>query len=308
VLKSRFDARARLPIIGLAACLITTSIALAAPTPAAGQTETAGVTMAGAGGSERVAYGDRVRLSGVVEAGRTVRLEQVRSGEGWQPVAQTTAGTDGRYAFSVRPRQSGSYRAVTESGAATSPRRVTVVARLAGHSRRHVLGSGVVRVTGTLIPRLAGRPVRLERRSRGGWRLVARTRTTAGGRFQARFRPNAAGAYVLRVRFAGDSRHAAGTDTLPRVFVYRAGHASWYGPGFYGNRTACGQTLTAGVRGVAHKYLPCGTRVRFYYRGRTVTATVIDRGPYAAGREWDLAPATKQALGFGSTGTVWSTR
>jgi rare lipoprotein A len=90
--------------------------------------------------------------------------------------------------------------------------------------------------------------------------------------------------------------------------VYRAAHASWYGPGFYGGRTACGGTLTAGVRGVAHKSLPCGTRVRFRYRGRSVVAKVIDRGPYAAGREWDLAPATKRALRFGSTGTVWSTR
>jgi rare lipoprotein A len=35
---------------------------------------------------------------------------------------------------------------------------------------------------------------------------------------------------------------------------------------------------------------------------------VIDRGPYVAGREWDLTGATKRALGFPSTGTVWTTR
>jgi rare lipoprotein A (peptidoglycan hydrolase) len=34
---------------------------------------------------------------------------------------------------------------------------------------------------------------------------------------------------------------------------------------------------------------------------------VIDRGPFVGGREWDLTPATKAKLGFGSTGTVWST-
>jgi rare lipoprotein A (peptidoglycan hydrolase) len=48
--------------------------------------------------------------------------------------------------------------------------------------------------------------------------------------------------------------------------------------------------------------------VTFRYRGRTVTARVIDRGPYAAGREWDLTSALKAKLGFGSTGTVLSTK
>jgi len=35
---------------------------------------------------------------------------------------------------------------------------------------------------------------------------------------------------------------------------------------------------------------------------------VVDRGPYVAGREFDLTYATKEALGFGDTGEVWSTR
>src|SRR6266545_2545909 len=35
--------------------------------------------------------------------------------------------------------------------------------------------------------------------------------------------------------------------------------ASWYGPGFYGNRTACGQLYTPEILGVAHLTLPCGT-------------------------------------------------
>ena len=90
--------------------------------------------------------------------------------------------------------------------------------------------------------------------------------------------------------------------------VYRSSAASWYGPGFYGNRTACGQTLGRGTLGVAHKSLPCGTRVTLRYKGRTVVAPVIDRGPYAGNREWDLTGATKRALGFPSTGSVWSTR
>jgi len=73
--------------------------------------------------------------------------------------------------------------------------------------------------------------------------------------------------------------------------------ASWYGPGFYGNRTACGQTYTPEIVGVAHRTLPCGTLVVIEYRGRTMTVPVIDRGPYVAGRTLDLSHATHLAMG-----------
>lgn len=74
--------------------------------------------------------------------------------------------------------------------------------------------------------------------------------------------------------------------------------ASWYGPGLYGNTTYCGQPLTPGTLGVAHRWRKCGERVRFMYRGRKVTVPVIDRGPHVAGRTWDLTAATRQRLGF----------
>jgi rare lipoprotein A (peptidoglycan hydrolase) len=73
--------------------------------------------------------------------------------------------------------------------------------------------------------------------------------------------------------------------------------ASWYGPGFYGNRTACGQTYTPEIIGVAHRTLPCGTLVVLEYRGHTMTVPVIDRGPYIAGRTLDLSNATHLAMG-----------
>jgi hypothetical protein len=69
--------------------------------------------------------------------------------------------------------------------------------------------------------------------------------------------------------------------------------ASYFGPGLYGNRTACGQTL----QGVAHRTLPCGALVRLAYTGGEVTVPVVDRGPQIAGREFDLTYATKLALG-----------
>jgi rare lipoprotein A len=71
----------------------------------------------------------------------------------------------------------------------------------------------------------------------------------------------------------------------------RSAKATWYGPGLYGNRTACGKRLRRGTLGVAHKSLPCGTSVTFYRSGRFVTVPVIDRGPFRRGVAWDLTAA-----------------
>jgi rare lipoprotein A (peptidoglycan hydrolase) len=86
--------------------------------------------------------------------------------------------------------------------------------------------------------------------------------------------------------------------------TWRYGGASWYGPGLWGNKTACGQTLRPGTLGVAHKKLPCGTTVKFVYHGRSVVTQVIDRGPYVQGRAWDLTKAASDALGFEGVGRV----
>lgn len=74
--------------------------------------------------------------------------------------------------------------------------------------------------------------------------------------------------------------------------------ATWYGPGLYGNQTACGLTLQPETLGVAHRNLPCGTAVKFVYRGRSLVTRVIDRGPYTHGNAFDLTNAVRLALGF----------
>ena len=81
---------------------------------------------------------------------------------------------------------------------------------------------------------------------------------------------------------------------------------SWYGPGLYGNGTACGQKLTKGLVGVAHRSLPCGTRIEFRNprNGRVVTAEVIDRGPYVSGRTWDLSHGLCDKLNHCYTGAM----
>ncbi|MGH2378713.1 MAG: septal ring lytic transglycosylase RlpA family protein [Candidatus Limnocylindria bacterium] len=73
--------------------------------------------------------------------------------------------------------------------------------------------------------------------------------------------------------------------------------ASWYGPRFYGRTTACGQTYTQEIMGVAHRLLRCGTLIQITSpAGITVTVPVIDRGPYITGRALDLSNATRAAL------------
>jgi hypothetical protein len=80
--------------------------------------------------------------------------------------------------------------------------------------------------------------------------------------------------------------------------------ASWYGPGFWRNETACGKVLKRSTIGVAHKRLPCGTRVTFNKGGRWLRTKVVDRGPYMRGVAWDLTQAAAEALGMEYTESV----
>jgi rare lipoprotein A (peptidoglycan hydrolase) len=73
--------------------------------------------------------------------------------------------------------------------------------------------------------------------------------------------------------------------------------ATWFGPGFYGHATACGQKLTPKLVGVASRTLPCGTLVQIGYRGHQLTVPVLDRGPYGHnGATWDLTSGAARAL------------
>jgi rare lipoprotein A (peptidoglycan hydrolase) len=82
------------------------------------------------------------------------------------------------------------------------------------------------------------------------------------------------------------------------------GNVSWYGPNFYGKRTACGVAMTQELLGVAHRTLPCGTLITFRNpaNGRSLTLPVVDRGPYVSGRQWDLTGGACLAMGHCYTG------
>jgi len=65
---------------------------------------------------------------------------------------------------------------------------------------------------------------------------------------------------------------------------------------FGGEGTACGGYID--TWGTAHKTLPCGTKVRLCTRPtKCLVVTVMDRGPYIAGRDWDLSTASMGYFG-----------
>lgn len=139
----------------------------------------------------------------------------------------------------------------------------------------------------------------------GGVRGVT---TKANGTFALRWVPGRTGSYAVRAYGVHD-RRTTGSKSPGRVLTaYRLAGASYYGPGLYGNGVACGGTLEPGTMGVANKTLPCGTKVKLRYHGRTVTVPVIDRGPYVVGRDYDLTTAVKERLGFPGVGTVMASR
>lgn len=267
----------------------------------------------------RVKSGEKVRLEGrfpVAQARPVDGAEPTRKRDRvtiefqaagkkqWKPVKRTTTRKDGSYSQRVKVRLSGRYRAVSSAGATSAAQRVRARARLELKVGRKNVSSGEkVPIKGQVVPRGSSRKVTVKV---GGKRI--KTKTQRNGSFRVKWAAGGTGAHKVRAKANGDKLASGSRTRTGKVTVYRPALASWYGPGLYGNRTACGQTLTSGTVGVAHKSLPCGTKLKLRYKGNTVPVRVIDRGPYVGSREFDLTYATKQKLGFGSTGTVYSSR
>jgi rare lipoprotein A len=83
-----------------------------------------------------------------------------------------------------------------------------------------------------------------------------------------------------------------------------SGIASWYGPGFHGNRSASGEVYNQNAMTAAHRTLPFGTKVVVtnLNNGRSVVVRINDRGPFIRGRVIDLSAAAARALGVMQTG------
>ena len=165
----------------------------------------------------------------------------------------------------------------------------------------HLVGK-VVRFSGHAEP---GHAVQVEQLGAAGWAPVAKATAAQDGTYRAYWRA----AHIGRFRFRavlGTADGASASTASPEVglTVYKPAMATWYGPGFYGRKTACGLKMSRRLVGVAHKTLPCGTQVSIHFAGKTVTVPVVDRGPFPRGRDWDLTIAAAKQLGFATMDTV----
>jgi rare lipoprotein A len=180
------------------------------------------------------------------------------------------------------------------------PKRVKshVALHLSGHS---VLTGADVTLRGKVRPSGAHR---VKVVFSGPDRRILAVRTESNGTFKVKWDAGDIGNYDVTAYGVHDKKVRGSHSPARHLTSYRLAGASYYGPGLYGNGVACGGTLEPGTLGVANKTLPCGTKVKLRYHGRQITVPVIDRGPYVAGRDYDLTEATKDRLGFPGVGDV----
>jgi rare lipoprotein A len=193
----------------------------------------------------------------------------------------------------------------TQSTLSAQSPQVTVTTRAGTMLRK------LARFRGATAADQAGRTVTIERfdDATQAWAGVATATVAADGTYVARWRTDRAGEHRVRavIGAAGQAVAASATPELA-ITVHRQAMATWFGPGFYGRRTACGQRMSRTLLGVAHKTMKCGTQVAVLYKGRRITVPVVDRGPFRRGTDWDLTAATAQALRFEHTDRVGAVR
>jgi rare lipoprotein A (peptidoglycan hydrolase) len=112
-------------------------------------------------------------------------------------------------------------------------------------------------------------------------------------------------AAAVALAVTAQTRHHEKTGPQPvGSYVALAGSS---GAAAFGRKTACGGVITQDTEGVAHPTLPCGARIFVTFHGRTVLVPVVDRGPYTAGRQFDLTDALARRLGLSGVQEIhWS--
>jgi peptidoglycan lytic transglycosylase len=191
--------------------------------------------------------------------------------------------------------------ATATSAAATAPTGVPSLYTRPGELLGHTL-----RFRGMLPADQAGQTLQVQRQeANGSWTQTATAVVAADGSFLARWRTDEIGSFTVRALVAGAQAQTADAATpTTSVTIYRPARATWFGPGFYGKHTACGQVMSHALLGVAHRTLPCGTPVAVFYGGKSITVPVIDRGPFANGARYDLTSGVAQLLGMTQTSTI----
>jgi rare lipoprotein A (peptidoglycan hydrolase) len=87
-------------------------------------------------------------------------------------------------------------------------------------------------------------------------------------------------------------------SVVPQSAPTAPGHltiASWYGPGFKGQRTSSGETFQENRLTAASRTLPMESQIRVtnLNNGRSVVVRINDRGPYVHGRGIDLSEGAR---------------
>jgi hypothetical protein len=164
-----------------------------------------------------------------------------------------------------------------------------------------------ITVHGVLSPASVNAQIIINRKLDGTWQQV-QALAVSGSTFSFRVHTGAGSHRLILQAFAVPTPDVAsppvGVSSPATAFIIgkTPPHglypvlASYYY--LYGNRTACGQTLTPTTLGVANRTLPCGTKVTIFYHGRALVVPVIDRGPYVYSRSFDLTGGTASALGI----------
>jgi rare lipoprotein A len=90
-----------------------------------------------------------------------------------------------------------------------------------------------------------------------------------------------------------------------RIGTTATGTASWYGPGYHGKRTACGDRFDQDALTAAHGTYPCHTRVKvtLLSTGKSVVLTINDLFPNHNGRLIDVSRGAARQIGLIGPGT-----
>jgi len=250
-------------------------------------------------------WGDVVRVSGSRASRSRGRVTVwLQSSEGLRrSVGSSLPSRHGRWSVRFHATHGGvvgaTQGAIATAASVRGGTRLLVGVHLAAKPAVALQAHSRVLVMGQVRPR--GRwHWRIIRHTRTGDRQVASGTTSRSGRIVHRANAKRGDKFVLTVSSGGGLIGRSATTVVKRL---RPALASWYG--LYGEGLACGGTLGVNQIGVAHKTLKCGTKVTISYRGRTIVAPVIDRGPFIAGREFDLTGAAARALHFDGVDTVW---
>jgi len=94
--------------------------------------------------------------------------------------------------------------------------------------------------------------------------------------------------------------------SLKKERYFERGMASWYGPGFYGKKTANGEVYTGKEMTAAHRSLPFGSKVKVTRvdNGRSVVVRINDRGPFQKGYVIDLSKTAAKKIGLSQSTEV----